>query len=120
MENKKLIRKDLVNWIYENQDYLFYRINKSDADRIINHMIDFFQENLTKGYKIEIRRFGTLYVKTLKPTVKTIPVKENRYYHPKEKKKKINIKERKTVKFIPSTILREYVNTESQHEKNED
>jgi len=50
-------------------------------------MIDFFQENLPKGYKVEIRRFGTFYVKTLKATVKTIPVKENRYYHPKEKKK---------------------------------
>ena len=51
-------------------------------------MIDFFQENLPKGYKVEIRRFGTFYVKTLKATVKTIPVKENRYYHPKEKKKR--------------------------------
>ena len=114
MEIKKLIRKDLADWIYENQTNLFYRINKSDADRIINHFIDFFQENLPKGYKIEIRGFGTFYVKTLKATVKTIPVKEGPFYHPKEKKKKVNIEERKTVKFIPSTLLREYVNTENQ------
>jgi len=113
MENKKLIRKDLANWIYENQDNLFYKINKQDSDRIVLQFIDFLQEKLSQGYKIEIRGFGTFYIKTLKPTVKTIPIKKYGYARQKTLKQKVQVKERKTVKFIPSTILREYVNPES-------
>lgn len=110
MEMKKLIRKDLADWIYYNQDTLHYRINKQNADRIARLFIVFFQEKLAQGYKIEIRGFGTFFVKTLKSTVKTILGRG--LNNPKGKKIIIKVKERKNVKFIPSTILRGYVNEE--------
>lgn len=109
METKKLIRKDLAIWIYQNQDNLFYKINKSDADRIALLIISFFQENLRQGCKIEIRGFGTFFVKKGKPAEKKVPIRESRFN--KKGIKIINVKGSITAKFIPSTVLRRYLNS---------
>ena len=105
MGKKKFVRKDMAAWLFKNQGY--EGLNKSDADRMARRFIECIQEALSGGYTVELRGLGTFSIKTLPATTKTIP---NPTPRNKSRKQTVQVKERKTVHFKPSSILRVRVN----------
>ena len=96
MVKKNLTRKDLSNKIYQNLGF-----SKNFSSMIIDNFFETLIQELLKSNKIKISPFGTF---------KVINKKERIGRNPKTKIS-AKIHPRKVVKFKPSSIFKETINS---------
>lgn len=61
MNDNKLIKKEIIDTVSEKLSY-----SKKDVDIILNLIFDIMKESLLNEKTIEIRGFGTFFVKEMK------------------------------------------------------
>ena len=111
MEKEKLVREDVIEYILEGLGVS--KIKKYEVDLIVRLFFNFIQEAMKEGHRVELRGFGLFYVERLKATIKVIPASKLKY--PGKKYIEIKVKERKTVKFIPSTLFKSILNPDQEN-----
>lgn len=95
MNENKLIKKEIIEIVSEKLNY-----TKKDVDIILNHIFDTLKTAILEERIIEIRGFGTFYIKE---------TKEKNRYNFKTKKSNVS-KSSKIVKFKAGAEISESLN----------
>ena len=91
-------KSDLLLILEKKFEYL----PKREVERTLEKILQFFSSNLSKGYRIEIRDFGSLSTRLRKSRIGRNP----------STGEKIQIKDKLLVNFTPGKKLKKIINEE--------
>jgi len=113
-EKDVTIEKDNGNVINKPEliDLMILKCNftKSESTRAVTSIIDIIQESLKNNIEVQIRKFGTFI-----PTIQKAYTGRNPHSG-----ETIEVAEKRSLKFKPSKILKNYINDEIDDEIDDD